>query len=110
MPLQGSLVVIADVPNPALVGALTCAGAFPVIESNLADAGRAIVAALPEAIVLADASVSANEALAYALTKQISAKAPFIPVIARVRDDTPAYRPALPVHEDSPLHAETNAR
>ncbi len=105
MPLQGSIVVIADAPVSNLTDALAKAGAFPVIETTPADASRAIEAARPEAIVLAYAGISENEALARTLAVEVTAAAPFIPVVARVRDGKLAYREALPVHEESPLHA-----
>lgn len=105
MSLQGSLVVIGQAPAPELVAALAKAGAFPIIEASPADAMRAIDAARPEAIVLADGATSRNDGLARALADKVTSVAPFIPVIARIRDAHPAYREALPVHEASPRSA-----
>jgi GGDEF domain-containing protein len=102
MPLQGSLVVISQAQMPELAAAITKAGAFPLIETTPADAAAAIAAAHPEAIVLADPYSAEDAALAQDLAREITAAAPIIPVIARVRDDgRPAYREALPVRERS---------
>ena len=42
MPLQGPFVVVADSPAADLVEALRTAGAFPVVETNWADAASAL--------------------------------------------------------------------
>lgn len=106
MPLQGSLVVITQAPVPELATALTKAGAFPVIETTPADAAAAIAAARPEAIVLGDAECAEHAELAQDLAREVTAAAPIIPVIARMRDETkPAYREALPVRERAPMSA-----
>lgn len=106
MSLQGSLVVVTQAPLPELAAALTKAGAFPVIETTHDEAAAAIAAARPEAIVLADAHVSEDATLAQNLAREVTAAAPIIPVIARVRDDgKPAYREALPVRERASMSA-----
>ncbi|MBI3433755.1 MAG: GGDEF domain-containing protein [Proteobacteria bacterium] len=53
MSLQGPIVVVADTPVPALVGALSGAGAFPVVETPAIGAQDAIQTINPAAIVLA---------------------------------------------------------
>ena len=55
MALQGPFVVVADSPAPDIVEALQAAGAFPVIETNWADAAAAMASVEPEAVVLAEA-------------------------------------------------------
>jgi hypothetical protein len=42
MALQGPFVVVADNPAPDVVEALQTAGAFPIIETNWADAAAAL--------------------------------------------------------------------
>ena len=54
MPLQGPFVVVADSPATDVVEALRSAGAFPIIETNWADAAAALASVEPEAVVLAE--------------------------------------------------------
>jgi GGDEF domain-containing protein len=110
MSLQGSLVVVAEKPSEKLVGALAAAGAFPVIEATPADAIAAIEAARPEAVVLADSAASEDASLAQALAETVTAATPIIPVIARLRETAhPAYREALPVHDNTLTSATSYA-
>jgi hypothetical protein len=91
---------------PELAATLTKAGAFPVIETAPAEARAAIAAARPEAVVLADPHSAEDPALAQELAHEITAAAPIVPVIARVRTEAkPAYREALPVSDRSPAGA-----
>src|SRR5262245_47448646 len=96
MSLQGPLVVVAESPAPDLIDALGEAGAFPVVESSLANAGSAIAAAKPSAIVL-DAKAAADQELAGLLAQKITPAIPVVPVIACTADDVPSYREALTV-------------
>ena len=103
MALQGSLVIVAERPTE-LAGALAGAGAFGIVETNVADAPAAIVAARPAAIVLADPAAATDLPLATVLTHKVTAAAPIIPVIARLPlDGALAYREALPVALDAPV-------
>ena len=54
MALQGPFVVVADSPAADVVEALHAAGAFPIIETNWADAAAAMASVEPEAVVLAE--------------------------------------------------------
>ena len=54
MALQGPFVVVADNPAPDVVEALQTAGAFPIIETNWADAAAALASVEPEGLLLAD--------------------------------------------------------
>ncbi len=110
MALQGPFVVVADSPVPDVVEALRAAGAFPIIETNWADAAAAIAAVEPEAVVLAApctdgerAGAHAN-ALASALADRLKAGgAAFTPVIARMREDGAALLPdALTIAASAP--------
>ena len=90
MALQGPFVVVADNPAPDVVEALQTAGAFPIIETNWADAAAALASVEPEGLVLAEPSsdpVRAGE-FARALEDSLMAKSgAFTPVIARTRED-----------------------
>lgn len=98
MSLQGPILIVANTPAGDLVQALTDAGAFPVIEASWPGAATAAAEVKPSAIVLADA-VSAE--LAAPLGRRVAAITPFVPVLARVRDDQ-----ALPMAQALPLPAD----
>jgi GGDEF domain-containing protein len=90
MALQGPFVVVAESPAPDLVEALRAAGAFPIVESSWADAAAAIDSVQPEGFLLAEPSSDRKRAaaLAQALAHRLeSGNDPFIPVLARIRDD-----------------------
>ena len=96
MSLQGPIVVIGEQQSPALLEAISAAGAFPVIESNCADAAVAITAAHPSAIVLADAQAASDDGLARWLTREITRRIPIVPVVAcGGAQAAPAYRESL---------------
>jgi GGDEF domain-containing protein len=97
MSLQGPMVVVAESPVIDIVDALRNAGAFPVVEATWADAAAAVTSIKPEALVLADRCIEPK--FAHALAEQIeTADGPFIPIIARTREDAaPALPDALPV-------------
>jgi GGDEF domain-containing protein len=90
MALQGPFVVVADSPAPDVVEALRAAGAFPIIETNWADAAAALGSVAPEAIVLAEPCSDRARADEFvrALSQRLEAiDGPFTPVVARIRDD-----------------------
>jgi hypothetical protein len=96
MALQGPFVVVADSPAPDVVEALRAAGAFPIIETNWADAATALASITPEAVVLAEPCGDRQRAdgLTRALADRLNAgDGPFIPIIARTRDDGAACVP-----------------
>ena len=96
MSLQGPIVVIGEQQSPALIDAISAAGAFPVVESSCADAAAAITAAHPSAIVLADAQTAADDELAGWLTREITRRTPIVPVVAcGGPKSAPAYRESL---------------
>lgn len=98
MSLQGPIVVVGEHHSPALIDAISAAGAFPIIESSCADAAAAITAAHPSAIVLADAQAAADDSLASWLTREITRKTPMVPVVAcAIAKEAPAYRESLSV-------------
>ena len=96
MSLQGSVVVVAEQHSRDLLDAMSEAGAFPVIEATCAQASAAIAAADPAAIILADAHAACDSALAGDLTRNITRRAPLVPVVACAGpDDVLPYREAL---------------
>jgi GGDEF domain-containing protein len=102
MSLQGPLVIVADNPPGELLGTLGAAGAFPLVETTSDRAPEAVMAAKPGAILLADAAAACDRKLAEWLSREVTALAPVVPVIACAGDDeTIAYREALPVAADA---------
>src|SRR5262245_51153583 len=103
MSLQGPIVVVAENPAGGLIQAFTAAGAFPIIEARWADAASAIASIKPAAVVLAEADAIDPQTVV-ALAQQIARAEPFMPVIARTRDDSPpVLAGALPVAADAPV-------
>jgi len=106
MPLQGPFVVVADGPVPDVVEALRAAGAFPIIEATWADAAAAVASVEPEAVVLAESGSDrqAADKQAHALAGELKKRAgPFIPVIARTREDAaPPVPDALVLSASAP--------
>jgi len=76
---QGPIIVVSDDKQPALMAVLGEA-MFPVIETNWAQAARAVVQLHP-AIVLAVASEGTGSAL-HALARQIGDVRPYLPLLA----------------------------
>jgi hypothetical protein len=107
MALQGPFVVVADSPAPDVHAALRDAGGFPIIEATWADAAAAVASVEPEAVVLAEpcADPPVATALARALAGQRKKNdGLFMPVLARVRDDSAAALPeALAVAAKAPV-------
>src|SRR6478752_6947675 len=105
MSLQGPLIVVAELPVPGLVEALSSAGAFPIVEAKWADAPAAFLTVKPSAVVIAEPGPPANEASARMLCLQIATlNGPIVPVIARVRGDEDAAVPiALPADAALPV-------
>jgi GGDEF domain-containing protein len=97
---QGSIVVIAAQGATGLSEAIATAGAFPVIDATAHNAGEAIAAAAPSAVILADPCVSADPALAALLAREITRRAPIVPVLA-LTEAAPAYREALAMAPDA---------
>lgn len=95
MSLQGPLIVVADVPAPDVVEALSAAGAFPIVEANWADAPTAFVSVKPAAVVIAEPGPSPSESAARMLCLQLAtAQGPIVPTIALCHGDR---EPALPI-------------
>lgn len=109
MSLQGPLIVVAERPAPDLVRALSAAGAFPIIETNWADAPTAFISVKPAAIIIAEPGVPPSKSAARMLCLQAAtASGPIVPIIARVDADADAAVPiALPNDASLPVERLT---
>jgi|SRR5579862_249769 len=109
MSLQGPLIVVAERPAPDLVQALSRAGAFPIIETNWADAPTAFISVKPAAIIIAEPGAPPSESAARMLCLQAAtASGAIVPIIARVDADADAAVPiALPNDASLPVERLT---
>jgi GGDEF domain-containing protein len=80
MSLQGPILVVSTARQPAFRAALDDAKMFPIIDTNWADASRAVAELQPAAVFVA-MSASTERDLE-ALAKQIAARQPYTPLIA----------------------------
>jgi hypothetical protein len=106
MSLQGPIIVVAERPATDLTQALSAAGAFPIVETNWADAPTAFVAVKPAAVVIAEPGAPKSESSARMLCLQIAtASGAIVPTIALAHGELEAAVPiALPA--DASLPAE----
>ena len=96
MATLGPVVVVAERRSADLVEALGKAGAFPIIETGLADAAAAIEQIQPAALILTDAGPWAAGAASASLHKAIdTVSGPFMPVLARVSQEGELPFPTL---------------
>ena len=105
MALQGSFVVVSDNPATEMVEALRGAGGFPIVEADWAEAPAALSSVEPEAVLVADASADAGRVAAFAkaLADRSKSERPFMPVLARAREDGSAIVPdALTIAANAP--------
>jgi len=80
MSQQGPILVVSTAARPSFASALDDAKLFPVVETEWADAARAVEQVQPAAIL---AATSANDGPRFAaLAKQIAARQPYLPLIA----------------------------
>lgn len=79
MSQQGPIIVVSTAERPSFARVLDDAKLFPVIDTEWADASRAIAQLAPAAVITAS-----SEAVAplQALAQQIAARKPYIPLIA----------------------------
>ena len=98
------MVVVAEHPAAELVDVLGKAGAFPIVETNWAEAPAAIAEIQPAALVLAEPGPRPMRGLVAGPDQKIEARGgPFMPVLARVDDDSEVAIPsALPIAVDEP--------
>jgi hypothetical protein len=103
MSLPGPILVVSDRPDRKLVTALAGAGAFPVVESSLAEAAQAIAKVEPAAVLFADPDAAPVQSQADQLMDAIDAMpAPFMPVVARVNDCGATILDVLPIGAAAP--------
>src|SRR5215813_5829280 len=80
MSQQGPLLIVFNAGRPSFVSALDETQMFPVIESDFADAARAVAQVQPSAILVDMAG--ADHAQLEMLARQIAARRPYLPLIA----------------------------
>ena len=103
MSLPGPILVVSDRPDRKLITALAGAGAFPVVESVLAEAARAIAKVQPAAVLFADPDAEPVQSQADQLMEAIDAMpAPFMPVVARVNACGATILDVLPISAGAP--------
>jgi hypothetical protein len=104
MSLPGPILVISDRHDRRLTTALAAAGAFPVVESPLAEAAGAIARIEPVAVLFGDPAAAPVQSLADSLMDAIEAvPGPFMPVMARVNDCGSTILDVLPIDAAAPL-------
>ncbi|MDB5603096.1 MAG: hypothetical protein JWN71_5140 [Xanthobacteraceae bacterium] len=99
MSLQGPILVVADGSAGDLAEVLRAHGAFPVIETPLAEAPAAVTSIQPSAVILAEGDVEIDPAAAQALVAAVEAlPGPFLPLFCRPRQGAlPILPDALPI-------------
>jgi hypothetical protein len=80
MSLQGPILVVSTARQPAFRAALDDTKMFPIIDTNWADASRAVAELQPAAVFVAMSE--STEPDLEALAKQIAARQPYVPLIA----------------------------
>ena len=80
MSQQGPILVVSTAARPSFASALDDAKLFPVVETEWADAARAVEQVQPAAILTAPSG--RDEARLAALAKQIAPRHPYLPLIA----------------------------
>jgi len=98
----GPIVVVAEHSASAFIDVLEKAGAFPVVDATWADAPAAITEIQPAALLLAEPEPCPDTSAVETLLKKIESRgAPFMPVLARVDNESDmAISDALPVTID----------
>src|SRR5215471_6235840 len=103
MSLPGPILIVSDHPDRKLAAALAAAGASPVVETALSEAAGAIARVRPAAVVFANPDPTPARLIADELMTAIDAMpAPFMPVMARVKDCGTTGLDALPIDVSAP--------
>src|SRR4051794_41074264 len=99
MALLGPMVVVAESPAADIVDALAQAGAFPIVETSIAEAPAAIAEIQPAAVILADPEAAPEPRATMALVRAVERRGgPYMPVLARIESGATVVVPlALPV-------------
>jgi hypothetical protein len=95
MSLQGPLIVVTEQGAADLVEALSAAGAFPIVETNWADAATAFVSVKPAAVLIAEPGLPPSESAARMLCLQIATATG--PLVATLGATSAAQDPAIPI-------------
>jgi GGDEF domain-containing protein len=98
MPQQGPLLIASNTPRPTFASVLDEAQIFPIVETSLAEAVKAVAQVQP-ATVVADMQGADAEQFE-ALAKLVAAQKPYLPLIA-VRPEAPLADNAIPFSPQS---------
>jgi len=93
MSQQGPILVVSTAERPSFASALDDAKLFPVVETEWAEAARAIEQVQPAAVITAGSGIDAADLAA--LARQTAARQPYLPLIA-VDPLTPLPENAIP--------------
>src|ERR1043165_6989998 len=80
MSQQGPILVVSTGQRQSFAAALDVANLFPIVETEWADAGRAIDQVQPAGVLAAGADV--EQAALAALAARIASRQPYLPLIA----------------------------
>jgi hypothetical protein len=80
MSQQGPILLVSNAARPSFAAALDDAGLFPLIETNWAEAARAVAEVQPVAILAA--MNGATETNLAAIARQAAARKPYLPLLA----------------------------
>jgi hypothetical protein len=80
MSQQGPILLVSNAARPSFAAALDDAGLFPLIETNWAEASRAVAEVQPAAILAA--MNGATETNLAAIARQAAARKPYLPLLA----------------------------
>jgi hypothetical protein len=94
MSQQGPILLVSNGARPSFAMALDEAGLFPLIETDWAEAPRAVAEVQPVAI-LAAMNGAASEASLAAIAKQVAARKPYLPLLA-IDPEGPVPANAIP--------------
>ncbi len=107
MSVQGPIIVVSTARQPAFTAALDDAKMFPIIDTNWADASRAVAELHPAAVMVAMSGHAERDL--QSLAKQIAARQPYLPLIA-IDPETSLPDNALPFSQGGGNSDRLNAR
>ncbi|MGB9117801.1 GGDEF domain-containing protein [Bradyrhizobium sp.] len=107
MSVQGPIIVVSTARRPAFTAALDDAKMFPIIDTNWADASRAVAELHPAAVMVAMSGHAERDL--QSLAKQIAARQPYLPLIA-IDPETSLPDNAIPFSQGGGNSDRLNAR
>jgi hypothetical protein len=106
MSQQGPILIVSTAERPSFALALDQTRLFPVVETEWADAARAIEQVQPAAVIAAMAGI--DEARFAALASRIALRQPYLPLIA-VDPEIPLPDNAIPFFQTQDLQTQGNS-